>query len=194
MGGRSSFLTLNDANLHQFRNQIPNEAPPKSFQDSFFVARNLDLDFIWSASLCIIQDSKDDWRKEAATMASVYESSYINIASSGASDGTVGCFFDRQPSWRCQFGVSLKGEEHFYECSPRKRVEILRSFGPLDREGMPLHSRAWVLQKRLLAPRSVQLGSTQVFWECHGHKNCETDSQPNIFGSDQFRKLVDQYR
>jgi hypothetical protein len=39
-----------------------------------------------------------------------------------------------------------------------------RIFDPLEDE--PLNSRAWTLQERLLAPRTLHYGSHQVFWEC----------------------------
>jgi hypothetical protein len=39
-----------------------------------------------------------------------------------------------------------------------------RIMDPLDDE--PLNARAWTLQERLLAPRTLHYGSNQVFWEC----------------------------
>ncbi|KAL2056905.1 hypothetical protein ABVK25_002644 [Lepraria finkii] len=38
--------------------------------------------------------------------------------------------------------------------------------GISDKSASPLITRAWVLQERLLSPRTVSLGPEQVYWEC----------------------------
>ena len=43
-----------------------------------------------------------------------------------------------------------------------------------DIDNTPLASRAWVLQERLLAPRNLQSGFSQLFWECRTKYACET--------------------
>jgi len=63
--------------------------------DTVLVCQQLGVDYIWIDSLCIIQDDPQDWQKEAALMTKVYGHSYINIAASGAVDGTAGLFFRR---------------------------------------------------------------------------------------------------
>jgi hypothetical protein len=42
-------------------------------------------------SVCIIQDSREDWEKEAAQVASVYSNAYCTIAASSSSNGSEGC-------------------------------------------------------------------------------------------------------
>jgi hypothetical protein len=37
----------------------------------------------------------------------------------------------------------------------------------------PLNCRAWVLQERFLAPRVLQFGERQLFWECRQNSACE---------------------
>lgn len=37
----------------------------------------------------------------------------------------------------------------------------------------PLHKRAWVLQERVMSPRTIHFGE-QLFWECREHKACES--------------------
>jgi hypothetical protein len=34
---------------------------PKSFRDALIATRSLDIPYIWIDSLCIIQDSREDW-------------------------------------------------------------------------------------------------------------------------------------
>jgi hypothetical protein len=167
-GWESTFLTLKSSNLDIFREQIPHSALSKTFRDAFLVSWTLGLRYIWIDSLCIIQDSEEDWRKEAATMTDVYRNTFINIAASGAVDGTVGLFFDRDASWRCQIRISIDKQEHLFECIRQTRK--MPDFGG----NMPLHERGWVLQERILAPRSLLFASTQVLWECGHSKLCES--------------------
>ena len=45
-------------------------------------------------------------------------------------------------------------------------------------EASPLNRRAWVLQERLLSPRTVYYTKTQLFWECRESKACESSPAP----------------
>lgn len=40
-------------------------------------------------------------------------------------------------------------------------------------ERAPVNIRAWVVQERLLAPRVLHFGQTQVIWECRELSACE---------------------
>lgn len=59
--------------------------------------RGLGVRYVWIDSPCIIQDSREDWGKEVAKMATVYENALFNISASAAADSTQGCFRDRYP-------------------------------------------------------------------------------------------------
>lgn len=83
-------------NLSDFRRNIPWSALPKTFQDAIVFARRLDMPYIWIDSLCIVQDSKEDWFVQSSKMAGIYEYASITLAATVASGGTAGCFV--QPS------------------------------------------------------------------------------------------------
>lgn len=55
------------------------------------------LRFIWIDSLCIIQDSQDDWLHESSRMGDVYRNSVLTIAASTAAEGGGGLYTDRDP-------------------------------------------------------------------------------------------------
>jgi hypothetical protein len=47
------------------------------------ITRRLGLRYLWINSLCIIQDSKEDWIKEAAQMDLIYKNSKATIVAEG---------------------------------------------------------------------------------------------------------------
>ncbi|KAF2122363.1 heterokaryon incompatibility protein-domain-containing protein, partial [Lophiotrema nucula] len=71
------------------------ERLPNTFRQAIQVARELSLKYIWIDSLCIIQDDKSDWEKEAIKMGSVYEGAEITIAATGSTNAHDGCFIPR---------------------------------------------------------------------------------------------------
>jgi len=71
------------------------EALPKTFKDAVTITRALGVRYLWIDSLCIMQDSQEDWEKEASQMREVYQFSYCNIAGTDARDSTEGLIFDR---------------------------------------------------------------------------------------------------
>jgi Heterokaryon incompatibility protein (HET) len=52
----------------------------------------LGIRYLWIDSLCIIQDSKEDWSYEASLMGQYYQNSAVTIAAVGAEDGNDGLF------------------------------------------------------------------------------------------------------
>lgn len=48
------------------------------------MARYLNLEYIWIDCICILQDDKADWEREATSMAAVYSNSYLTMAAAGA--------------------------------------------------------------------------------------------------------------
>src|SRR5207249_3310082 len=56
------------------------------------IAQKLHVFYLWIDSLCIIQDSEEDWQKEAAKMYNVYIHATFTIAAHGSADSNGGCF------------------------------------------------------------------------------------------------------
>jgi Heterokaryon incompatibility protein (HET) len=154
--GSLNFTTLTRNNLEQFRVRVPFEALTKSFQDAIYITRYLGLQYLWIDSLCILQDDPSDWRKESSLMSSAYGSSTVNIAATSASDGTMGCFFDRHASWRSQMQVT-KDRNTLWDCYTQHNTVLGES---------PLRSRGWVVQENFLSRRILHFTHREVFWEC----------------------------
>jgi hypothetical protein len=145
--GGIDFLKLTTTTLELFKKSIPLEQLTKTFRDTIAVVRKLGIPYLWIDSLCIIQDSSEDWETEATLMSSVYGSSTITIAAAGAVNGRSGLFLQSEGYvWKVHIEVptdsGLQGWDFFtpgnYETSVSKSA---------------LRKRAWVLQEILLSPR-----------------------------------------
>jgi hypothetical protein len=132
------------------------------------VTRKLGARFLWIDSLCILQDSVDDWRAESAEMGSVYSHSLCNIAATANSGHGGGLFQTRDPRLITPYKIRIAFNGHdrtycFFEanlwCST-----ISDSI---------LNRRGWVFQERMLSPRTLHFAN-QMFWECRTLQVCET--------------------
>lgn len=186
--GGSCVLKLTTTNLETLRQGLPKRVLPKTFQHAFSVTRKLGCTLIWIESLCILQDSVQDWRKESSAMSDVYANAVCNIAATGSSNPHEGLFRDRDPLVvePCIVQKNWKGEEIQY-------VVITNDTAYLDQiTRAPLNHRAWVLQERLLSRRLLQFGHEQIFWECPCLIACEGQpcgiiDKPNLI-SDPVRR------
>ncbi|KAH8649459.1 heterokaryon incompatibility protein-domain-containing protein [Tricladium varicosporioides] len=146
------------------------ETLPKTFQDAFVAMKTLKLRYIWIDSLCIMQDSEDDWHKESALMAEVYQNASFNISSTGGLDSTAGlyppCRFPTDMPYKIELSQSYTwAAGEYYIVNPR-----FWSSGVSER---PLNKRGWVFQERVLAQRVLHFGTEQLYFECKEIDSCE---------------------
>jgi hypothetical protein len=168
--GKGDFVSLKTTTLHKLEKGISVSLLSKTFQDAIYAVRRLGVRYLWIDALCIIQDSAEDWEKEAALMSELYAKSHCNIAATDAVNGE-GCFVDRDVS---RVEPCLIESSTFKEDSIGHHVVAYDDFWSINLRNAPLHQRGWVLQERLLSPRTIHFGSEQMFWECDHHKACES--------------------
>ena len=164
---------LTNANVDLMRKRIPFEALPRTFKDAIQVARRLGVSHLWIDSLCIIQDSMEDWRRESQLMDKVYRYSACNIMAEAAINCDGGLFFGRNPQ---RLGIFSLDEKQTSSLSHKSTICVAQDYvnAKSDRgKGSRLYSRGWVCQERWLAPRQISFHSNQVFWECTKLKACE---------------------
>ncbi|KAF1837432.1 HET-domain-containing protein [Decorospora gaudefroyi] len=94
--GKQRFYVLNETTEGELRVGIESCKLSRSHQQSIELTRRLGFRYIWIDSLCIIQDSPDDWASESVRMMTIYSNSYLTIAATASPDGTRGLFFPRE--------------------------------------------------------------------------------------------------
>ncbi|KAF1968012.1 HET-domain-containing protein, partial [Bimuria novae-zelandiae CBS 107.79] len=165
-GGVKPLITTTDT-LEARTTCIPYDTLPKTFQDAVMITRSLGVEYLWIDSLCIIQDSVDDWAKEAASMKDVYADCYVMISADDSPNPHGGCLpVYEQPS-RQSFVVNTVGPKLSKICH---RIGDAQS---IDESRSTLNQRGWCLQERILAPRVLHFGQSELAWECPEMVACE---------------------
>jgi Heterokaryon incompatibility protein (HET) len=152
-------------------------AMPATFRDAVTITRSLGCQYLWIDSLCIIQNSAEDWAQGAAQMAHIYRNSYITISADAAETCDAGIFKPRTMNFQpihLEFNSkrrNLKG--HFFVREAladwESSVNGFNSF---------LSSRAWCLQENMLSRRTIHFSQQQVFWSCCTKSIAESSVSP----------------
>jgi Heterokaryon incompatibility protein (HET) len=180
-----SIFKLLMGNLEALEQSVPVGSLPKNFCDAILLTRFLDVEYLWIDSLCIIQDSKDDWAIEAANMGDVYAHSFCNIAGTASQNAAQGLFVSRDPKALQLIEIKIAQNSRANRGLPNGSYYCLENIWENEVVRAPLLKRGWVFQERYLSPRIVYFGARQLFWECQELEACEMFSAgvPAVFAT-----------
>lgn len=170
-GAMEEPATLTQDSLECRLTSIPMGSLPLTFLHLIHVAERLGVKYVWIDSLCIIQDSADDWDRESASMSSVYSHACCTVAAPASKNAAGGLFRNA--------GLSSDDSVRFLRSSKDGKSRAVLAmkqqdtWGAMYSNGCFLHQRGWVLQERELSPRILHFTSSQVLWECRTFKSSE---------------------
>jgi hypothetical protein len=163
-GGTYSLYTTT-GNLRDLMDYVPDSQIPQTFKDAIICTRALGIRYLWVDALCIIYGADGDFRTEAPRMEGVFSGAYCTLAASRASDSHSG-FLGPRPE--CDAVIFQRDtEERFYVSKSVDNFQGDIIEGALNR-------RAWVLQERALARRTIYFAENQAYFECGEGIRCET--------------------
>ncbi|KAK4499163.1 hypothetical protein PRZ48_009675 [Zasmidium cellare] len=159
-------LVLTHEAEERLRSGIAASDFPGTLRDAIYVTRQLRIPYIWIDALCIFQDqerqdSKDDWAREAGRMRDVYRGAVVTIEAASATRGGEGFLKERTSSKPyCALRWKNSADEPFVYLRPIVDIPDNQLLGT------KIFTRAWTLQERLLAPRTISFGTQQISFEC----------------------------
>ncbi|PQE10517.1 heterokaryon incompatibility protein [Rutstroemia sp. NJR-2017a BVV2] len=158
------------SNIEHRLEAMPMSELPQNFRDAIIVTRALGLRYLWIDSICIIQDSKDDWEVEIKNMGSIYGTAHLVVAATSSSSSNSG-FLAREVKASVQMPLhSVNGSPLGQYCI--RSQSRAGGGGWFQDIGMsPWNMRGWTLQERLLSRRVIHFTTEKIYFEC-----CTTDS------------------
>ena len=182
--GSKQPLTTNKRNVDDNFGCIVWEDMPLLYQDTIRLAWRLGIEYVWIDSLCIIQNSADDWAREAGRMHNVYGNSWLTVAATSNPDCCSGILDNpHDEETRARFAsfkdsIPYSGKTHKNQHFSWLAVpgDINTCTGDKHENGKcrwPLLTRGWVLQERLLSPRVLYFTAASLLWSCKKEKKDE---------------------
>ncbi|RYP30336.1 hypothetical protein DL767_006310 [Monosporascus sp. MG133] len=142
---------------------------PQTARDAVWVTHACKERYLWVDALCIIQDSKEDKRREIAKIPQIFADASFTIIAARSPKASDGFLHDCQPP-------SVPVRRLPFPC---KDDDDPGRFGTLYVEqdalgkhdddlnlNEPVHKRAWCLEERLLSPRALVYTSSTLRFHC----------------------------
>jgi hypothetical protein len=162
--GQCERTTTTQANIQQMRQAIPIDGLSQTFRDAVIVCRKLKIRYLWIDSVCIIQDSDDDWSREVSKMTTIYKNSHLTIAAVSAANSQQG-FLKHRPEGLAGCKLNDTLEDVFIR---RERKGWYKELFDAAYQ-----SRAWCFQEQQLPPRIIYFGVEEIIWNCWHGWECE---------------------
>ena len=137
---------------------------PQTIRDAINWTRQLEIQYLWTDRLCILQDSKLDKEDQMGKMADIYRNATVTIAATAAPHADSGCAAVRNKLQLAPF-TPLPGiviEANF------KRDAWIFLKGPLEKRG-------WTFQEIQLSRRVLRCGGEELAWQCRTRSYLESD-------------------
>lgn len=179
-------ICLTKDRYHSYMRRITWSSLPEGYRDAIKLTRKLGIRYIWIDSLCIIQDDKDDWRAEAAHMASVFQGAHVTISGTRSANPHQSYFTQSENKYKAKRVEHRDDKGKTWHANVRRTIP---HFFSSDASGepnyslgdFPLLNRGWVFQERLLSPRILHLGDVEMAWECNEVCACECMGETTIY-------------
>ncbi|KAI2777788.1 HET-domain-containing protein [Daldinia loculata] len=198
-GGAVPSMTTTET-LGKNKDGISIESLPRTFQDAIYVTRQLQCRYLWIDSLCIIQDSLDDWINEASHMADVYGSSYVTIAATASADSNGGLFYrhdilDARHTTERRLKTGLSTIVNVRPALEHSPYFANTHYGLDYSTRAPLLERSWCFQEYLLSPRVLSFTQWEILWVCFSKRSCNcgeyTENTREVVSSSDLKARFD---
>lgn len=131
--------------------------------------------------MCIIQGSSTDWKREAASMASIYKNATFTISAMHCRGSNESLFSDPKQTLAAGFVGRLPGDidvhlehhiPHPFRYMSQWEVK-LEDFDDTIDSSLDLLHRGWVYQEVLLSSRTLYFLAKEIMWRCREYTVCQ---------------------
>ncbi|KAI1750675.1 heterokaryon incompatibility protein-domain-containing protein [Xylaria castorea] len=160
--GSTPFRTLTEDTLGEFKKAGALSASwvPNTIADAIQATKGIGERYLWTDSLCIIQDSDADKAKFIPYMDIIYGRASVTIINASGDSAFSGLPGVRNGT-RFQAEKPFKLDDIWFMQSHRTMGEASEIFG--DSKWL---TRGWTFQEAILSPRWLVFAPEQVYWEC----------------------------
>ncbi|CAI0642770.1 unnamed protein product [Colletotrichum noveboracense] len=161
-GNPEDMIQTRHDTIAKFKTKIPWNELPRTFQDAVRICYQPDIQYLWIDSLCIIQNTTEDWENEAVRMADIYENAFITIAATKSASPLGGCYSKTPDKYIAR---PIPGYKNAFA---RFRLPTIPTdwikYG--EQQELPLLRRGWIYQESRLSHRLVVASvHVQVTWD-----------------------------
>jgi hypothetical protein len=140
------------------------------FYNIFDIARKLGIRYVWIDSLCIVQDDKVDWEREAPKMSQYYQFSTLSVACTEPclELGLFTQFSDDYHPWSRLARLpyrDARGHHSGWFYIYRRKHEIHKQYEH-EIKNSELLRRGWIVQEWILSRRILWYTPSGLYWEC----------------------------
>ncbi|KAI5918942.1 heterokaryon incompatibility protein-domain-containing protein [Camillea tinctor] len=166
--GEAQVHSTTHSNISSYLSGIDVSILPQTIKDAISLTRDLKFDYLWIDSLCIIQDSDRDKKKQIGQMRQIYNDAYLTIVAASATKVSEGFLQNRTPPVPSDTQLAFqlpdgKGIGTFYFYTSIKNGESPHTYHPSLE---PVSQRGWCLQEFMLAPRALMFTSQTIQYHC----------------------------
>jgi hypothetical protein len=159
-----SFKTTS-ANVEAYYRGIETSILPRTIRDAISVCYRIGVPYLWVDSLCIIQDDKEDLRRELHGMPQIYQQARLTIVASCANEASEGFLHKRGFFFKSCPPISIR---HLQDNGIERRLTLFEKLGRTS-SNEPISNRAWCFQETLLSPRRLEYRSQSLRLVCREH-------------------------
>lgn len=191
---------------------------PSTVVDAIHLCHKLGIQYLWVDRLCIVQDDKEDWAREASKMCDIYSRSTLTISVPICRKSSQSPLEERHKWWlrkQSHFGIieftdeksnsksSLWLHRRFRRRDPWVFEEEWRLFCEVSKDKNHWLGRGWTFQEWVLSPRVLHIDSMTI-WDCfNGYANelnqrgmtvAHVIRNPKEFGKGiLWRSIIEEY-
>lgn len=188
------------SNIEQWKQGYTLSSLPAAVRDAARVAHLNDIHFLFIDSLCILQDSEEDFKEQFPMVGYYFRDSILSIVAAASPTPDDAFLHPPKKDWitkKIEFAapsgasaIMTLRRRHSRPVSSSDVVDEASALphlaiGSFRRTGL-LYGRHWCLEEALLGTRVIHFTSAGIMWDCKRH-NCTREGVDTYLRTDVFK-------